>query len=162
MWSGAWIHCCAYGESNCRVRPFGRQKAVGSSTLAFPVAFRRSKASPPGLYGAKFLGSYPVTLGVSVSLGPTTWEKPGPAQTPVKFGLPSAARGILAWPFAACCSAHRRTIVVTIKDAHRLDILLLGSVSLGRRREHLVSISERDLVAGCVGRAVFGQEPFHL
>ena len=86
--------CVAYGASTSRGCPSGRHFAVGSSCRTSPVGFCMNSASPPGLKGAKFVGSKFDTLGVSVSPGPPRWVKPSPAHTPVKSGCPSAVRGI--------------------------------------------------------------------
>src|SRR5580765_404356 len=130
------------------------QYAVGSSTLVLPVSFRLSQNSPPGLTGVKFFGSYALTFGVSVSPGPTTCAKPGPAHTPVKFGLPSGARGTLeaagvcarAGPNGAApmkTAAMARTEMVRFHMGESLWPLL-GHAVLGGGGEHLASISKRD------------------
>src|SRR5437879_13879028 len=52
--SGVLIHCCAYGDRIWRVKPLGKQKAVGSSLYVSPEGFRFRNASPAGLNGEKF------------------------------------------------------------------------------------------------------------
>src|SRR5262249_8593524 len=59
-----------------------------------PVKGRNIFCCPRGVKGAILPASKPRMMGDSVSRGPISWLKPGPAQTPVKSGLPSLVRGM--------------------------------------------------------------------
>src|SRR5437667_5183492 len=122
-----------------------------------PVSFFLSHDSAPGLSGEKFFGSYARTLGVSVSRGPTACVKPGPAHTPVKFGLPSGARGTFAAAGACACArpegaAPTNIAGMTTTEINRFNMgesprLRFRHAVLGRGGEHLASIGKRDAAA---------------
>src|SRR5690242_4817627 len=104
------MNCCAYGEGIWRVRPFGKQTAVGSSTRTLPVCGRKKSDLPSGVNEGMLLSVYSLTVALSVSL--PVCLNPGPAHTPEKSGLPSGVRGMLSG--GACEQAtHRTTTAVS-------------------------------------------------
>src|SRR5437016_9445880 len=121
------------------------------------------RASPPGLNGAIFWRSKRITLGVSVSPGPTLCVKPGPAHTPVKSGLPEASRGIAV----RCCAEtgnedtrRNRHAVNTIEHALISDLhSLLGNGVFRSGREHFFPIfGEQHSTTGGVEGSVLSAE----
>src|SRR5687767_7309136 len=82
-----------------------------------PLYFRYS-SFPPGFSGAIFASVYRRTVAVSVSF--PVCANPGPAQTPLKSGLPSAARGMPGVPGALGAVAVQADRVTVAASSTRL------------------------------------------